>query len=103
MIISSDAGREPISLYRLHISGSAGAVVGTTVIRSPKNVYSGQMWIQGSTFLGAGNDPGDRGQKFFFWRYPKGGAPYRTIGKLGAGKAGSREASGVTVSLAAPR
>ena len=64
MTISSDIGREPISIYRLRISGSAGTVVGTTTIRSQKNVYSGQMWIQGSTFLGAGNDPGDRGQKF---------------------------------------
>ncbi|MGC2407480.1 MAG: hypothetical protein WA431_13815 [Candidatus Cybelea sp.] len=103
MTISSDIGREPISIYRLRISGSAGTVVGTTTIRSQKNVYSGQMWIQGSTFLGAGNDPGDRGQKFFFWRYPKGGAPYRTIRNLGAGRVGSREASGVTVSVAAPR
>ena len=64
MTISSDIGREPISIYRLRISGSAGTVVGTTTIRSQKNVYSGQMWIQGSTFLGAGNDPGDRGQNF---------------------------------------
>lgn len=88
----------PILLYRLAVKGTNAKVIGTTTLRSSKNQYSGQTWIQGMTVVGAGYV--QRGyQSAFIWKYPNGGAAVHTIRKIGG--TGRPEVSGITVSMAA--
>jgi hypothetical protein len=98
MTVSSTTllGRQPLLIYRLRISGSTASVIGTTVLDSGKNVYNGQVWIQGKTVIALG--PYKRGyQNAFFWAYPAGGNDRRAINKVGGLK---QTLWGVTVSLA---
>jgi hypothetical protein len=85
-----------VVLYRLAFSGSAATVVGTTKLKSEKDLYHGQIWIQGDVAVAVG--PYKRGfQSAFLWSYPKGGTPSRTINR-----AGNRDVElfGVTVAVA---
>jgi hypothetical protein len=77
---SSKEGDGPLSVYRLRITGNSAEVLGTTSLASKKNRYSGQLWIQGSSVLGAAYDKG-RGD-VAFWAYPKGGDPSRKIANV---------------------
>ena len=97
MTVTSNPDRKPLLIYRLHISGSAATIVGTTEVSSSKNNYNGQTWIQGNTIVGTGY--AKRGnENAFLWRYPAGGAPRSQIKKVGNVRA--PEVSGVTVSVA---
>jgi hypothetical protein len=72
--VSSAAEREPVYLYRLHISGDSATVVGTTTLSSKKNVLkSGQVWIRGNRVLGADFFRGKGGVDL--WSYPDAGEP----------------------------
>jgi hypothetical protein len=94
--VTSDQDRRPISLYRLRIVGSSALVISSATLISPKNHYSGELWIQEKSIIGTGY--GRRGnENAFLWPYPKGGAPDRTIRRLGMRGV---LVSGVTVSVA---
>jgi hypothetical protein len=95
MTVSSNPDRKPLLIYRLHISGSAATIVGTTEVSSSKNHYNGQTWIQGNTVAGTGY--AERGnENAFLWRYPAGGVARRQIRKVGVR---NPEVAGVTVSV----
>lgn len=99
LTVSSNPWRKPITIYRLHISGSKGHVVGSTMLTSRLNYYFGQTWTQGRTIIGFGLFK--RGyQNAYFWPFPKGGHPGGSIRKVAQIK---QELSGATVSLASSR
>ncbi|MGB8909422.1 MAG: hypothetical protein WCC84_11805, partial [Candidatus Cybelea sp.] len=100
MTVSSNPNGNPISIYRLRISGSSATVIGTTEVSSAKNNYSGQTWIRGDTIIGTGNTKRAY-ESAFFWRYPTGGVARREIKQVGNVR--NPEASGVTVSVARSR
>jgi hypothetical protein len=96
LTVTSDVSRQPITVYRLHISGSTASIVGTTTLSTAKNYYGGQTWIQGKRIIGVGAFK--RGyQDAFFWPFPKGGEPNRRIRKVGNAP---QFLWGVTVSVA---
>jgi hypothetical protein len=95
--VTSDPYRKPVSLYRLRINGSSAVVISSATLSSGANIYSGGMWIQGKSIIGAGH-LGRHYEAGFLWPYPKGGLPGRTIARLG--KMQYPEVSAVTVSVA---
>jgi len=100
LVVSSDAYRDPITIFRLRISGHRATIVGSALLDSMKNYYHGQLWIQDKTIIGAGGSK--RGNEdAFFWSYPAGGAPERTIKRIGGAR--DPQVSGVAVSLAESR
>ena len=97
LAVTSDQERRPISLYRLRIAGSKAVVISSATLISPKNNYSGELWIQGKSIVGAGYVK--RGyENAFLWPYPKGGAANRSIRRLG--ETPDPLVSGVTISVA---
>ena len=64
-------------IYEFAISGSTGTEVGSTPLDGSSDVM--QFWIQGPKVIG----PNSAGS-VIFWRYPKGGAPRKSIGGLSA-------------------
>lgn len=98
--VSSDAYREPITIYRLRISGTRATVINSATLSSKKNFYHGQLWIQGKTIIGVGAAKSGK-ENAFLWAYPSGGMPRGSVKAVG--KVGHPEASGVTVSLAGSR
>jgi hypothetical protein len=99
LTITSNRAREPIMVYRLHISGSTASIVGTSTLSTAKNYYVGQTWIEGKSIIGVGAFK--RGyQNAFFWPFPKGGEPRGSIRKVGDVQ---QFLWGVTVSLAQGR
>jgi hypothetical protein len=98
MAVTSDPYRKPVFLYRLHITGSSAEVISSATLTSRTNVYTGEMWIQGKSIIGVGYATPRHSEAAFFWPYPKGGAPDRTIKSLG--KIRYPEVSAVTVSVA---
>jgi hypothetical protein len=96
---SSSPYQKPMTIYRLHISGSKATVVGSTILTARVNSYSGQTWIQGKTIIGYGVFK--RGyQNAYFWPYPKGGEPERAIRKVAHTK---QRLWGVAISVASSR
>jgi hypothetical protein len=98
MAVTSDPYRKPVFLYRLHITGSSAKVISSATLTGRTNVYTGGMWIQGKSIIGVGYAKPRHSEAAFFWPYPKGGAPDRTIKSLG--KIQSPEVAAVTVSVA---
>lgn len=87
----------PILLYQLAVTGTNAKVIGTTTLRSSKNQYSGQTWIQGTTVAGVGSMK--RGyQRALVWAYPDGGAPLRAITQIG--DTPNLQVAGTTISVA---
>lgn len=80
---ASNGGRGPVSVYRLAISGSDASIVGTTMLSSKKNRYSGQLLIQGNAIVGFDYDSGIESASR--WTYPRGGHPRKTIAVLKSG------------------
>jgi hypothetical protein len=74
---SQSKPRGPLLAYRLSIFGANAKVVGTTDLSSVKNVYIGQTWIEGKTFVGMNR--GHRITEVSLWRYPKGGQSRRIL------------------------
>ena len=66
----------PVSVYRLHVSGSNGTVIGTTTVTAKKDHHLGQSWIQGGTFVGLYTR---EAEKVGLWAYPEGGTPQQTV------------------------
>jgi hypothetical protein len=97
MAVTSTPYRKPISVYRLHITGTSAMVVSSATLSTPENNYSGETWIQGKSIIGVGH-AGGHYEAAFLWPYPKGGPPGRTIKRLG--KTLYPEVSAVTVSVA---
>ena len=80
------------SVYRVRIKGLVGKRTGTVSLGGTSTV--GQYWIKGHTLIG----PTPVGGFVGFWKYPQGGAAYKTItgfSKYYPGPVGS------TVSMAA--
>lgn len=103
MTISSaypEGGHGPLSVYQLRISGSTASVIGTTALRTRRNRYSGQLWIQGKTIIGAGKITSGY-ENTLFWMYPGGGKPYEQVRKVG--ERGGPWLMGVAVSPASSR
>jgi hypothetical protein len=100
MAVTSDPYRKPVFLYRLRINGSSAVVTSSATLSSRTNVYTGGMWIQGKSIIGAGNAD-HHYEAAFLWPYPKGGLPDRTIRRLGKTK--YPQVSAVTVSVAQSR
>lgn len=78
MAISSDVSREPITVYRLRISGNKATVIGSATLSSTKNYYEGQLWIARKTIVGMGGAKGSK-TSAFSWPYPTGGVPGSAI------------------------
>jgi hypothetical protein len=100
MAVTSDPYRKPVSLYRLRIKGNNAVVISSAMLSSPINNYSGGMWIQGKSIVGAAH-MGRGYEAAFLWPYPSGGLPARTIKRLG--KTRYPEVSAVTISVARSR
>jgi hypothetical protein len=64
-------------LYRLQLSGSNAKVVGSTKLRTGKNVeqFTVAADTSGETLIG----PNSTAQSVYFWRYPRGGKPTQQI------------------------
>ncbi len=99
LTVTSNAGRKPITVYRLRVSGNKATVVGSTTLSTAKNDYDGQTWIQGRTIIGTGQLMRSF-QNAFFWPFPKGGEPRGGIEKVGEVR---QILWGVTVSVAHSR
>lgn len=81
----------PATVYQLQVSGSSATVIGSTVLRSRRNLnYRGdaQYWVQGNTIIAPYAHGGAA-----LWRYPEGGLPKKATQSGYA-------AFGVAVSLA---
>jgi hypothetical protein len=65
------------NLYRLQLSGSSLKVVGSTKLRTGKNVeqFTIAADTSGETLIG----PNSTAQSVYFWRYPRGGKPMQQI------------------------
>ncbi len=63
-------------IYEFSISGDSGTEVRATHLK--RSSFPIGFWIQGSTVIG----PNDDSANVMFWRYPKGGFPFKTIGGL---------------------
>ena len=75
------------NIYRFRFSGSQGTLVGTTSLAGAPEMY--QWWIEGDKVVGGnGNSP----PAVYYWGYPAGGSPIKTITK------GMLYPDGVTVS-----
>jgi hypothetical protein len=62
-------------IYRFAISGSTGTLEGTVDLGSAQNVF--QWWIEGKTLIG----PDGTQNTVWYWRYPSGGSPTKSIRK----------------------
>jgi hypothetical protein len=78
---------ESLIVYRLRFSGNKAIVVGSTPLKGAKYIY--QYWIQGKMLIGP-----DLYGDVYFWKYPVGGPPVRSI-------QGFTEPYGSTVSVSA--
>jgi hypothetical protein len=79
---TSNLGREPITVYRFQVSGNNATVVGKTSLKSGKNDYDGQLWIQDKSIIGV--EFYKRGyQNALVWHFPGGGEPKQRIKKVG--------------------
>ena len=67
-------------IYQFAISGSTGALEGTTSLGSAQSVY--QWWIEGGKVVGSEEQEPDTTR---YWKYPAGGAPIRTLQLKGIG------------------
>lgn len=103
MTVSSDPYRKPITLYRLHVTGSNATVISSATLSTTKNSYSGDTWIKGKAVIGVGKRDNGVGQDTFLWPSPKGGEDPRVIVERVGGKVGNPLVSGVTVSVAESR
>jgi hypothetical protein len=74
------------TVYRVTFSGSAGSIVGKTVLRKPSFI-GGQTWIQGGSILGPARGVDQ-------WRYPRGGKGTVIVQDIGF------LSGGVTISVA---
>ena len=63
-------------IYEFSIGGDTGKEVRATHLKRAN--FPIGSWIQGSTVIG----PNDDSANVMFWRYPKGGLPFKTIGGL---------------------
>jgi hypothetical protein len=99
LTFSSGGDHDPLSVYRLRISGSDAKIIGTTQLMSQKNLFIGQAWIQGHVIISADHIR-HHYQDVSFWAYPKGGKPEHNINK--AGERGD-QLWGVAVSVAQSR
>jgi hypothetical protein len=65
-----------VSVYRIKISGSAGKVIGTTLLnmRNPTR-HPRQFLITGNSILA----PGPKEEELELWRYPQGGKAVKTL------------------------
>ena len=98
--VTSTPYRKPISIYRLRITGSSATVISSATLRTTKDNYYGDTWIQGKSIIGVGY--GKRGYwNAFLWPYPRGGVPRHTIKRVGETR--YPEVSAVTVSVGQPR
>lgn len=91
---SEDPAHDPVSVYRLRISGDTAAVIGTTQLHNRKNHHAGQSWIQGNTIIGI-DYTGYR--DVAFWAFPNGGKPEQRITRVGGLR--TENLYGVTVSV----
>lgn len=62
-------------IYQFSISGSSGTLQGTTNLGSSQTVV--QWWIRGGTVVGADDGP----STVWYWKYPAGGSPTKSITK----------------------
>lgn len=95
--------RDPVTVYRLRISGRTATVVGSSHLRVKGNSHGGQSWIQGNTIVGIETRVNARGKNAGYstaslWNYPQGGEPYQDITHIGNERDG--QIYGVTVSPA---
>lgn len=88
-------------LYRVHVSGPTGTVVGRALLRGnpDDSLYTNQFWVQGSTIVGAGPTVNDQTGLLDFWKYPTGGQPKKSISVTEYPGIGPPGFTGVTVSL----
>ncbi|MBV9719401.1 MAG: hypothetical protein JOZ77_08775 [Candidatus Eremiobacteraeota bacterium] len=74
---------QPQVIYGVKVSGSIGRVNRSTTLSTPKNKSAQgevQVWLQGSTAIAPGS--GHRRESnglLYFWEYPKGGMPTKTL------------------------
>jgi hypothetical protein len=79
LIASSNNRSGPTYIYRVQVSGSTGTIVGqTTLVSGRHNDAGAQYLVAGSEVLG----PSANVSQLEFWRYPKGGHPYRIVKHL---------------------
>jgi hypothetical protein len=93
--------RGPQYVDQLKVSGSSATIIGMLKLRSRSNrklTTAVQFWVQGGTIIGPARPSKDRASLIEFWRYPAGGAPFKTLKPPYA-----HELWGVTVSLAPRR
>lgn len=66
----------PMVLYRLHVSGTQGTVIGEAVLRGHHDdgTFAHQFWVQGDTIVGPGPTVNNQSSLLNFWRYPDGKA-----------------------------
>jgi hypothetical protein len=78
-------------IYRISVSGSAGRIVGRTLLKGLNPNNGAQSWIQGNTAIAP---DGRNSNRVGFWKYPRGGKAL-TLVHLGR----FAEVVGVTVSV----
>src|SRR5580692_5070842 len=64
------------ALYRLRVSGSTAAVVGTTTLKQWSDTAPAQSWIQKGAII---QPNGSGATELGFWHYPSGGKPTASI------------------------
>lgn len=77
-ITVGDSGANPEIIYRFVVSGSGGTSVGKTSLSAPSNLIV-DWWIQGKTVIGPYLD--FQSPAVYYWSYPAGGSPVKTITK----------------------
>jgi hypothetical protein len=82
-------------VYRLKVSGSAGAVVGEIRFKGPRSNLLVQFWIQGNAIIVPYGSQSRTVRMIGLWRYPAGGSPTKVLRDPAA-----TELFGATVSLA---
>ena len=88
----SAENRQPVSIYRVVVSGNEAKVIGTTLLTNRQETrVNTQFWIEKNTIIQASN----HFYNLSFWHYPKGGNPTKSIKHIGY-------MQGVAVSLAPP-
>jgi hypothetical protein len=61
-------------VYQLRFSGSKAIVIGSTPLNGVGKWTVEQFWIQGKTLIGP-----DSNSTVYFWKYPAGGSPVKSI------------------------
>ncbi|MFY9738688.1 MAG: hypothetical protein WAK11_06500, partial [Candidatus Cybelea sp.] len=60
----------PVSVYRLHVSGSSAKIIDSSELNSKNNVFQGQLWIAERAIFSVYDV---RGWRVGLWPYPQGG------------------------------